>query len=136
MNRTKRIAIAAGLVLATATAASAAYNVLIFDGHTDYVVATSETTPCGYVGTQGSAQPVTFDRTLWLVFTCQDGGVVARRLHVNAVVPLPVNLPPLLPTYRGLPNPPVSNPCAQQYPGFVEGVQGGCVPSDHPLAKK
>ena len=136
MSRIKTITIAAGCVLAMATAASAAYNILIFDGHTDYEVATTSDTPCGYVGTVGSAQAVTFDRTLWLVFTCQDGRVVARRLHVNAIVVEPVSVPPIVPTYRGLPNPPGSNSCEHNYPGFVEGVQGGCVPPDHPLAKK
>ena len=135
MNRIKRIAIAAGLVLAMATAASAAYSVLVFDGHTDYAVTTTQDTPCGYVGMTGSAQPVTFDKALWLVFTCQDGSVVARRLHVNAVVFEPVNVPPVVPTYKGLSNPPGGNVC-EKFPGFVEGIQGGCVPPDHPLAKK
>jgi hypothetical protein len=135
MNRIKTIAITAGLVLAIATAASAAYSVLLFDGHTDYAVTSTQDTPCGYVGMKGPAQPVTFDNTLWLVFTCQDESVVARRLHVSTVVFDPVPAPPIVPTYRGLPNPPSSNPCAA-YPGFVEAVQGGCVPPDHPLAKK
>lgn len=135
MNRTHRIAIAAALVLAMATAASAAYSVLVFDGHTDYAVTTTQDTPCGYVGMTGPAQPVTFDKALWLVITCHDGSVVARRLHVNTVVFEPVNVPPVVPTYKGLPNPLGGNSC-QQFPGFVEGIQGGCVPPDHPLAKK
>ena len=84
----------------------------------------------------GPAQPVTFDKAFWLVFTCQDGSVVARRLLVNAVVFEPVNVPSVVPTYTGLPNPPGVNSCEEKYPGFVEGVQGGCVPPDHPLAKK
>ena len=136
MNRIHRIGIAVGLVLAMATVASAAYTVLSFDGHTDYAVTTTQDTPCGYVGMSGSAQPVTFDKTLWLVFTCQDGSVVARRLHVSARSFETVDVPPVVPTYRGLPNPPASNPCQERFPGFVEGVHGGCVPPDHPFAKK
>ena len=94
MNRIKRVAIVAGLTLATATAASAAYNVLLFDGHSDYQVATTLDTPCGPYGLKGPAQPVTFDKTLWLVFTCQDDTVVARRLHVTAMAPVTmVSLP-------------------------------------------
>jgi hypothetical protein len=136
MNRSKTIAIAAGLILVMATAASAAYTVLLFDGHTDYTVSTTQDTPCGYVGIKGQAQPVTFDKTLWLVFTCQDESVVARRLHVSPIVYETVTVPPLVPTYQGLPNPPQSNPCEAKYPGFVEAVGGGCVPPDHPAAKK
>ena len=134
MNRIKRIAIAVGIVLAMATAASAAYSVLAFDGYTDYTVASAQDTPCGY-GMQGAAQPVTYDKSLWLVFTCLDGSVVARRLHV-AVIVEPESVPPIVPTYRGLPHPPVTSACEQNYPGFVDSIQGGCVPPDHPLARR
>lgn len=133
MNRIKRVAIVAGLTLATATAASAAYNVLLFDGHSDYQVATTLDTPCGPYGLKGPAQPVTFDKTLWLVFTCQDDTVVARRLHVTAMAP--VTMPAITPTYQGLPKTDTTPSCAA-YPGFVESIYGGCVPPDHPHARR
>ena len=134
MNRIKRVAIVAGLALATATAASAAYTALQFDGHADYAVATMLDTPCGLAGgLKGPAQPVTFDKTLWLVFTCQDDSVIARRMYVTMLAQPTV--PDLVPTYRGLPKEAVTPSCAA-YPGFVESMYGGCVPPDHPHARR
>jgi hypothetical protein len=133
MNRIKRVAIVAGLALATATAASAAYGVLQFDGHMDYAVATTLDTPCGLGGLKGPAQPITFDKTLWLVFTCQDDSVIARRMYVT-VAAVPSSVPVLAPTYTGVPKPP-STPACAAYPGFVESIYGGCVPPDHPHAR-
>jgi hypothetical protein len=136
MSRTKIVTLGSVFVLAMATGASAAYSYWVFDGYIDYAVTSAQDTPC-YAGMNGPAQPVTFDNALWLVFTCADGNVVARRLHISSVSFDPAYTPPINPTYTGLPNPPGSNSCAEKYPGFVESTTaGGCVPPDHPSAKR
>jgi len=109
-----RFVLAVALVAALATAASA-QSWDYFARFT--IVATPPYRPCGLSGLMGSAQPVVWNGDMWLFYTCGDGQVVAQHFTQAIVAP---------------PAPPLS-PC----PGaFVAGLYGGCVPKDHPLARR
>jgi hypothetical protein len=109
--------------------------------------------PCG-TGVKGSASPVIIKDVLHVVFTCNDDQIIVRKYetvdpvltppsaipcaHLPGYIPGPNNvgcIPPPTPYVLPVPPPVPVNSCAH-IPGFVEGVGGGCVPPDHPLAKK
>jgi len=121
MVTVKRITIGLALAAALATAVSAQG----WDYFSRYViVATPAYRPCGITGLLGTAQPVVWNNDMWLFYTCGDGQVVAQHFTWSPTPPpVPVLQPPS----------PVASPC----PGaFVAGQYGGCVPADHPLAKR
>lgn len=76
-----RKSITTALVLAlglTAAVAAQDYIFTNFTTHRDLAVPAS---PCI---TQGSAQPIVYDTSIWLFYTCLDGRVIARRFfHTN-----------------------------------------------------
>jgi len=85
------------------------------------IVATPSYQPCGVTGVSGAAQPVVWNGDMWLFYTCGDGQVVAQHFRqAPPATPPPAPAPPL-------------SPCPG---GFVAGIYGGCVPADHPLAKR
>lgn len=98
-------------------------------GHVDHALPPA---PAG-CEVQGAVQPMVFDHSAWMVYTCASGQVVARRFHhpVDRLrEPVPVydvnGLPPAPPTPQ-----PIGCPA-----GFVAAVYGGCVPPDHPSATR
>lgn len=81
-------------------------------------------TPCTLLG---PAEPVVYDTSLWLFYTCDTGQVIARRFFNdwdrNREAPRTID--------RTQPAAPAACPG-----GFMAGMYGGCVPPDHPLAKR
>lgn len=110
-------------------------------GYVDHVLPAS---PCQVMD---SVVPVVYNHSIWMVYTCFDGRVIARRhIHPNdgAREPVTVQTGALpLATYTvaaPLPQPPADpsggqeSYCAAQH--MVRSVYGGCVPADHPYAAK
>jgi len=83
----------------------------------------------------GSAQPVVYDTSIWLFYTCTDNKVIARRFyHDNDQADRATPRPVFLVSNPRVP-PPVPVPSPEPCPiGMVGGRYGGCVPPDHPLA--
>jgi hypothetical protein len=71
----RRVGLGALLVVALATGAFAQdYYFTTFQvANKDYTLPGA---PCVV---QGSVQPVVYDRSIWMVYTCTDGNVIARR---------------------------------------------------------
>lgn len=83
--------------------------------------------PCAVLG---PAQPVVYDTTLWLFYTCDTGEVIARRFFN------PVDNTHVTPTVTRHVEMPSVERCIGSAPalGWM-CVRGGWVPSDHPLAR-
>lgn len=92
--------------------------------------------PCAVVD---SVTTMVYDRSAWLVFTCVDGRVILRRYfnpNDNGIAPQPVYTVPAPGSAQPLVVEPPAISCTQ-YPGFVPTADHtGCVPPDHPLARR
>jgi hypothetical protein len=114
MTRTGPLAVL-GIVCASVTLGATSYLWHVPTG--DHWVAPS---PCNL---KGPAMPMVLEGQPMLVYTCTDDQVIVREFAKNYRQPPPL---PVMPA-------PVN--CAH-IPGFVAGIYGGCVPPDHPHAKK
>lgn len=110
------------------------YFTPLFAAFTDYTVPAEA--PCAGTGVKQIA-PHQYDGTLMLFYLCGDDRVVARRFfrpNDQSVTPTPVFIVPG-PDAVPAPPPPSNGTLSTCPGGFVEGVTGGCVPPDHPLAR-
>jgi hypothetical protein len=81
-------AIGAAVVCLLVAAGAAAQDYIFTNFQGGYKDFTVPTHPCGDAGMAGPAQPVTFDRSIWMIYTCGDHRVVARRFfHLVDVAP-------------------------------------------------
>jgi hypothetical protein len=136
--------VAATLSLAVGTAAAQDYFFPLFGAYVDHVV--PGYSPCGATPVR-TITPSTYEETVMLWYLCEDNRVIARRFFRSggtSEVPKPVYLvnPPDT-TFSSSPTPaPTQAPSASPatcsaYPGFVATINGdGCVPPDHPLARR
>ena len=133
MVTVKRITVSVLVLAALATGALAQdYIFTNFAASRDIPVPPS---PCIL---KDSAQPVVYDTSIWLFYTCLDGRVIARRFyHQNDQAALARPQPVIIVQPAAAPQVSTSTTAvAAGCPvGFVSGIQGGCVPPDHPMAK-
>lgn len=129
--------VAAGLSLAVGTAAAQDYFSPLFGAYVDHVVPGDS--PCGATPIK-TITPSTYEETVMLWYLCDDNRVIARRFFRSgggSEVPKPVYLvnPPALPTVEATaPGLVAAYNCPL---GFVPANTGdGCVPPDHPLARR
>ena len=128
--------IAAALSLAVGKVAAQDYFFPLFGAYVDHVVPGDS--PCGATPIR-TITPSTYEETIMLWYLCEDNRVIARRFFrtsANGQVPQPVYLvnPPDTSYSTGVPAPTVAPTCP---PGFVPANTGdGCVPPDHPLARR
>ena len=94
--------------------------------------------PCA-TGLKGPVAPFLMEGVPKFLYTCNDDTVIVRDF-----APVVIQPPIVCTTAQvqagtcGFPRPfhPTQPPNACAHiPGFVEGVNGGCVPADHPLAR-
>ena len=134
--------IAVAMSLAVGKVAAQDYFFPLFGAYVDHVVPGDS--PCGATPVR-TITPSTYEETIMLWYLCEDNRVIARRFFRSGSageVPKPVYLvnPPDA-SYSSAPAPaPTAAPAPSAYtcpPGFVAANTGdGCVPPDHPLAKK
>ena len=136
--------VAAALSLAAGTAAAQDYFFPLFGAYVDHVVPGDS--PCGATPVR-TITPSTVEETVMLWYLCEDNRVIARRFFRSggsSEVPKPVYLvnppdPTFSPGSTPAPTstPSSSPPICSAYPGFVVTTNGdGCVPPDHPLARR
>ena len=137
--------VAAALSLAVGTAAAQDYFFPLFGAYVDHVVPGDS--PCGATPIK-TITPSTYEETVMLWYLCEDNRVIARRFFRSggsSEVPKPVYLvnppdPALATSSTTAPGlvPASSSPSiCSAYPGFVVTTNGdGCVPPDHPLARR
>ena len=91
--------------------------------------------PCGFQGIRGPVTMTVYDRSAWVVYTCNDDRVILRRFmnpNDTAITPQPVYT---VAKPGSQPIDPLLHPDCPAYPGMVPSRFGGCVPPDHPDAK-
>ena len=132
--------IAVVMSIAVGKVAAQDYFFPLFGAYVDHVVPGDS--PCGATPVR-TITPSTYEETIMLWYLCEDNRVIARRFFRSGSagqVPQPVYLvnPPDA-SYSTAPAPaPAPAPSAYTCPpGFVPAnTNDGCVPPDHPLAKK
>lgn len=76
--------------------------------------------PCGGLGLKGAASLAVIDGAAHVLYTCANDSVIVREFAVQVQAPAP----------------PAPMDCSH-IPGFVSTQDGtGCVPPDHPLARR
>ena len=136
MKRNSVIAavVGAALSFAVGTVAAQDYFFPLFGAYVDHVVPSDP--PCGPVPIRQIA-PTVYEDTILLWYLCEDNRVVARRFFRtggSSEAPKPVYL---VPGPESAPPPSVLNPEPLNCPvGTIPAVAGGCVPPDHPLARR
>ena len=150
MDSRKKNFVIAGVVavmlsVAAGTVAAQDYFFPLFGAYVDHVVPGDS--PCGATPIR-TITPSTYEDTVMLWYLCEDNRVIARRFFRSggsSEVPKPVYLvnPPDTTFSSGSTPAPTATPApaapanCSAYPGFVATVNGdGCVPPDHPLARK
>lgn len=125
----------AAVLLFSTGALAQDYFTPLFAAFADYAVPAES--PCAGVGVKQIA-PYEYDKSLTLFYLCGDDRVVARRFfrpNDQSVAPTPVYIVQSPDPVPVAPPPPSNGTLSSCPGGFVEGVTGGCVPPDHPLAK-
>lgn len=117
----RRTIIALIIVIAGATMTTVAqdYFTPLFSAYVDHRV--NEVPPCVH----STASAVVYEQTLMVMYACVDGHPIFRRyFRANPHIAI---LPPEIS---------VESPVDACPLGFVAGQLGGCVPPDHPAARK